>query len=126
MPGIVAKLVNGGTATAPSFPAMPTTIPTGDLPGAQAFGDFNCDGLVDLAVSTNGCSTLSDQCPGGNDEPPVVWMYLNNGSGYDLVSTTSIPLGGTSLAVADLDRDGYLDLVASANGSAVTVLRNTP
>jgi len=66
--------------------------------GPPAIGDFNGDGLLDIAAI--------DTC----DE--VVDVFLNSGNGFQ--GRVSYPLptfGGSSLAAADLNGDGKLDLV---------------
>ncbi|HWE29378.1 MAG TPA: VCBS repeat-containing protein, partial [Polyangia bacterium] len=125
-PGTIEKFVNGGSATAPSFPATPVDIATGDSPVAQGFADFNCDGVLDIAVTTLGCNAGDQNCPPPTGEPPVLWILPGHGTGYDAALTTMIPTGAYNLAIADFNHDGYPDLVAASGGTTVTVLINTP
>jgi hypothetical protein len=124
--GTVEKFLNTGTAAAPAYPGTPTDIITGDLPMAQGLADFNCDGTLDIAVSTNGCHVSDPNCPGTVDQPPNMWLLPGLGTSYDTAITTGIPVGADSLAIADLNNDGYPDIVAGAAGTAVTVLMNAP
>lgn len=125
-PGTVEKFLNSGSATAPDFPATPVDIDTGDAPVAQGFADFNCDGVLDIAVTTLGCSPGDQNCPPPQGEPPVLWILPGHGTSYDAALTTSIPGGAYNLAIGDFNGDGYPDLVTASGGTTVTVLVNTP
>ena len=125
----VSPLLQGphsGTTTAPAFPATPTDINTGDAPAAQGFADFNCDGTLDIAVSTLGCAPGSMNCPPPAGEPPVMWILPGHGAGYDAALTTSIQGGAYNLAIGDFNSDGYPDVALAADGTTVTVLINGP
>jgi hypothetical protein len=72
-------------------------------------GDFNGDGKLDLAVSM--------------DIPSVVSILLGNGDGtFQAGIDTALTCPCTSLSVADLNRDGNLDLVLDTWPEDVTVL----
>jgi hypothetical protein len=62
-----------------------------------AVGDFNEDGLVDIAVI--------DGCDG------VVDIFLNSKNGFQGRATYPITFGGATVAAADVNGDGILDLV---------------
>lgn len=66
---------------------------TSYFPGTAAFGDFNGDGTLDLAI------------PEGFIGPTHI--LLNSGGSYNDVGT--VPLSGPTI-VADMNRDGKLDL----------------
>ncbi len=73
---------------------------------AIAAGDFNGDGILDLAVANYGNGTV-DILPGNGDGT------------FQTPLTTSMP-GASSIAAADLNGDGKLDLVVS-NWNAATI-----
>jgi hypothetical protein len=127
-PGNVEPFINTGTTTAPAFPATPTNIPTGDRPVAQGFADFNCDGTVDLAVSSNGCdqSNAPPNCPNSTSQAPWFSIIPGHGAGWDAAITTTIPLGAYNFGIADFNGDGYPDIAAASGGTTVTVMINAP
>jgi hypothetical protein len=86
-----------------------TDYSLGDLPLCMATGDFNGDGMQDIAVAT-----LS----GG------VFILLNNGSGgFSVGSQISVGEWPLSIVAADFNGDGFLDLaVTSYTDGTVTVL----
>jgi len=90
------------------------TFPCGTRPHGLVAADFNHDGILDLAVADNGA--------------PYVSVLIGHGSGGvgdgTFAPPVAYPVGGLSLGVstADLDGDGNLDLVASANYAGIAVL----
>lgn len=93
-----------GTGTG-AFGASTTYAMTSSLNSA-ALGDFNRDGLLDLAVD----GSLS------------MFVRLNVGAGvFGAATTYPITAGGRGVTSADLNNDGYLDLI-SIRGAAVNVL----
>lgn len=82
--------------------------------GYLAIGDFNGDGLPDIALA----SGVYDSYPASSQ----ISVYMNNGAGA-YQTPVNYPIGGnvTALALADLNGDGKLDLVASTGGTAATV-----
>ena len=92
----------------------PISVGVGSGPSGAAVGDFNGDGLGDLAVST---------FAGGN----ISVLLRQPGGGFALEGGAAIPLGTNVHAVAagDFNSDGRVDLVATtAAGQAVVLLRN--
>lgn len=90
------------------------------------WADFDNDGYLDLFVVRNDANDVTN--------PPDV-LYLNNGNGTFRDATTEFNAAGSTIgngdaiAVADFDRNGFLDvLVANGEGNAhggYRLLRNT-
>ena len=105
-PGVAISEGNGdGTFQAPNVLAAGTT------PVWVAVGDLNGDGKPDLVVADEG-----SQDPGVTDLGGVV-VYLSSGSTFLPVKTFAAGLYPTSVAIADVNLDGKLDLVVSDYGS---------
>jgi hypothetical protein len=89
----------------------PITVGSGSYPASVATGDFNGDGVPDLAVA---------------NENNTVTILLGNGSGGFTPSPGSpfaVGSGPISLAAGDFNGDGILDLaIANELGNNVTVL----
>lgn len=85
-------------------PTQTLAMPAVNGPAAVAVGDFNGDGVSDIAVAAGG----------------DVYVFLNNGSGgFGAPQTYAVSGGPTALAVGDVSGDGKLDIVtANANGTA--------
>jgi hypothetical protein len=87
------------------------------VPDSVVVGDFNEDGSLDLAVANN--TELGPNSPGS----PTVSILLGGGDGtfqraQNYPAAHRAPF---SLAAADFNRDGHLD-IAVADGQAVTVM----
>jgi hypothetical protein len=87
---------------------VPTSIPAIGRFDDFTAGDFNNDGIIDLAiVYSNVCG---DACPGPNNNR--VYIYKNNGKAqFTLTSTTDF--GGCSAGfpvAADVNGDGNIDI----------------
>jgi hypothetical protein len=89
------------------------TLASGSVPTGVAFGDFNKDGKLDMAIC--------------DDYNNTVTIYFGNGDGTfqpptnaDVYQVGNQPL---NIVVGDLNHDGYLDLVtADGLGSHISVL----
>jgi hypothetical protein len=87
----------------------------GSSPWSLAVGDFNGDGVQDLAVANNGSNNVS--------------VLLGNGDGsFQAAQNFGVGSSPWSLAVGDFNGDGKPDLaVANASSDNVSVLiNNTP
>jgi hypothetical protein len=109
-PGSVSILLGNGHGV---FQVVPQKLMVGIRPGALAIGDFNHDGNLDLAVANAGDSQ--------GDDTRGVSILLGDGRGA-FKPPVNYQTGGVpqSLAVADLNGDGKLDLAianADENGS---------
>jgi hypothetical protein len=100
---------------------------TGNEPVYVALGDFDGDGAVDIAVANHGAPTASNT---GN----TVSVYYNEQNGaseplgkFVAGATRDFAAGNgpTSIAVADYDLDGGVDLaVSDQTDNAITILLN--
>ena len=110
--GAVTILLGNGNG---SFRSA-ASLTTGGSPQTIAVGDFNGDGIPDLAVANACGSTASSN---------TMTIFLGNGDGSftatgQVLSTGSYP---ASIAVGDFNGDGTADLaVANAGSNTVTVL----
>jgi VCBS repeat protein len=75
-----------------------------------AVGDFNGDGVLDLATATEGWAAL----------------LLGNGDGTFTVQAVGYLAGGPPLASGDFNGDGKLDLVAPWDNSVAILTNTTP
>jgi hypothetical protein len=115
-PGSVSLLLGNGDGT---FQAA-RNFSAGSNPFSVAVGDFDGDGLLDLAVAGYGVRSRCD--PYGCDYFRVdesVRVLLGNGDGsFGAARTINLAgLGPRSLAVGDFNRDGQPDLVVVDLGS---------
>ena len=90
-------------------------LPTGERPIATAAADLNRDGLIDIAIANFGQlpedeSQVCDVGPIGG----VSIFLANDSGGYDLAHTLATGNRPLDLAIDDLDRDGYGDIVVAA------------
>jgi hypothetical protein len=111
VPTGVAILFGNGDGT---FTTGPTTAGTGQSSDSIAAGDFNGDGILDLAM-TNECSEPGLNCPSGS-----VTIFLGNGDGTFRVASDPAVGGAQRVVVGDFNGDGKLDL--AVEGGEVSIL----
>jgi hypothetical protein len=119
--GSVSVFLGNGDGT---FQAA-RTFAAGIEPRSVAVGEFNGDGRLDLAVAGYGLRCFDP--PDCTDFRPVdetVRVLLGNGDGtFQAARTFPAGRGPSSVAVADVNGDGRLDLaVANAGSNNVSVL----
>jgi hypothetical protein len=112
VPGSVEILLGNGDGT---FTPKTESPATGDNPSSIVAGDFNGDGVLDLAVS-NGYDNTSF--------PGTVTVLLGNGDGTFTASAGSPTVGfiPNSIAVGDFNGDGIADLATANEAGTATVL----
>jgi hypothetical protein len=94
----------------PSF-LPPVNYATDANPRSAVVGDFNGDGVLDVAVVNGDSNTLN--------------VFLGNGDGtFQAARSTPVGTNPLSAAVGDFDGDGTLDMVVAdySHGGAVQVL----
>src|SRR5207247_874127 len=96
--------------------APPVNFPAGAGPFNVVTGDFNQDGIADLAVPDNRAARVA--------------VLLGRGSGghgdgtFDAPALYPIVQVSTGIATGDFDNDGFVDLVVTCNyAGVVAVLR---
>jgi hypothetical protein len=89
---------------------VPIEVDAGVGPTAVARGDFNGDGLADIAVANTGLGRIG--------------VLLGNGTGtFADMATYNTASGPQSIAIGDFDRDGIADLaVACVNADVISLL----
>jgi hypothetical protein len=105
-----------------SYRVFSTVSLPGIFPTGVVAGDFNGDGKMDLAV-VNTCGSSTQCFPQAAPQGPgSVTILLGNGDGTFSVSSAQLTTGNIpySIATADLNGDGILDLVV-ANSSSNTL-----
>ena len=110
------NLVLGATAPGPSVAGVSWPNPQGQIMNyagrAVALGDFNGDGIPDLALSS-----------GGSSSPLVILLGNANGTYTNVPTPTLNTYSFAPIVVADLNGDGNQDLaVLNADAQTVEIL----
>ena len=110
-PGFITILLGHGDGT---FTAATANPPVGNSPLGLAVGDFNGDGILDLATSNAHDYSVND-----------VTILLGNGDGSFKpgLANSAGGYGPGSLTIADLNADGVADLaVGKTQSGAIAIL----
>jgi len=128
--GIVQILLGNGDGTF----TQPTgsTYTVGNTPTFVTTGDFNADGVTDLAIANSGApSTATGGAVVSGNSVSILFgnpnpNQVDTGNGTFTTQTTyAAGTGPSSIAVADYNQDGFPDLaVSDATDNAVTILFN--
>ncbi|HEX4240702.1 MAG TPA: FG-GAP-like repeat-containing protein [Steroidobacteraceae bacterium] len=99
------------TFSAPALINSTPALSDGANQTVLAVGDLNGDGRTDLVVANSGFLSGNGLSTAG-----VIHVYLGNANGTFTGSTPAVPpLYFTDLALADLNKDGRLDIVTGAS-----------
>lgn len=128
--GIVLIYLGNGDGTFNIEPHSPYLV--GNSPGFITTGDFNADGILDLAVANTGAPSVSTAgaAVSGNTVSILLGIpnpnQLNVGSGtFGVPTNIAAGTEPTSIAVADYALDGLASLVVTDEAdNAVTILLN--
>lgn len=110
MPGLIAAFLNSGATTDELSAELAKSL-EGSQPTPAAAGDFNGDGLLDIAVS------ILNPITSTRPQQGVLLVYLCQEGAYQLAytSASSSTAGAPSiLFVQDINADGKDELVAAA------------
>src|SRR5216684_8870871 len=109
--GSVAILLGNGDGSFQS----PRSFNAGSGPLSVAIGDFNTDGVQDLAVAR---LCLTPRCGTGN-----AVVLLGNGDGsFQSPQDYLVGRGAGTIAVGDFNADGVQDLAMVSGGNSISVL----
>jgi len=112
-PLLILSLAGTTAMAAPSFSAA-SSVPAVSRPGGVALADFDGDGDLDMAVTTDAIDKIN--------------IYLNTGGVYGapFPILTGGGTGASDIIASDVDQDGDTDLVVILKGiDAVRVYINT-
>jgi len=91
-----------------SFAVNDRTRLPGNGANAQAIADLNRDGFLDVVIANEFNGTKTEL---------FSFIYWGGAAGYEIQKRTELPtVGATRVAAADLNRDGYLELIFASSG----------
>ena len=96
VPGEIDMFLNSGSATGPAFPVTPKENPVGDIPLDVTMADFNCDGKLDIASASAGCTQSTQGCTNSVDQPPALWSCPRSGRASTRASPSTCPPTATT------------------------------
>lgn len=106
--GTISVLLNKGNGTYNAGTLITSMASISPLPNYLTFADFNGDGKMDIAVSTNNSVT-------------AVYVLPGNGNGtFGTPIQTSTPYYPNSLVSADFNKDGKADLLVTTTANGCT------
>ncbi len=128
--GIVQILLGNGNGTFTQ--PVNSAYFVGNTPAFVTTADFNGDGVADLAVANSGASSTATNGTVVSGDSVSILLgnpnpnQINTGNGTFTTQTTyAAGTGPASLAAADFNQDGLVDLaVSDAVDNAVTILFN--
>jgi hypothetical protein len=112
--GVVVLRGNGSGGVGDGTFGAPVTYATGSAPLAAAVGDWNADGITDLAVANSGTGSVS-LLPGNGT--------AGAGDGT-FGAATSMGVSGepSGIATGDFDEDGIADLAVACASAGTTLM----
>jgi len=106
--GSISVLLNKGNGTFNPGTLITSMSSISTLPNYLTFADFNGDGKMDIAVSTNSSVT-------------AVYVLPGNGTGtFGTPIQTSLPYYPITLSAADFNKDGNADLLVTTTANGCT------
>ena len=115
--GSVLQSIQLSTAVPQILFEQTSTVQTGQQPIAIATGDFNGDGLTDVAAANMASGTVSI----------FLQKQTESSASFSLFETVSVGGSPSAIATADFNDDGLLDLaIVDAASGNVSIYRGDP